>query len=228
MINLAEPLEDLYTSSKYITLDFSNISKNTPISDSIESYFHKVKAFGDNPRSPENRQAFNNELIESSSVRYLIGRYGEDRSAMLLDTPAGKEGRTIHMAVDIFSKNLEPVFSPCDGQVVESGYEEGFGEYGNYLIVQPKVGDYFIFMGHLSSEKIGCKAISKGQQIAALGDYVENENGGWSRHLHLQILKELPNAGTTPSGYSTREKFELNKSLFPDPLQLFSDWVIQS
>jgi murein DD-endopeptidase MepM/ murein hydrolase activator NlpD len=146
---------------------------------------------------------------------------------MLSDTPAGKIGRTIHLGMDIFSANLEPVYAPCAGKIVRSGYERGFGEYGNYLILQPKQADYYLFFGHLANNRLGIGPVDNGQVIGHLGDYEDNENGGWSRHLHIQILKQLPPTNETPIGYSTMNDFVTNHNLFPDPLDYFPEWQLQ-
>jgi hypothetical protein len=163
-------------------------------------------------------------MSQTTGYRYLIGGYGEDRVAMLADTPAGKSGRTIHMALDIFSKDLEPLSAPCDGEIVASDYEEGFGEYGNYLILKPTESDYYLFFGHLGSDTIGIGPVKTGQLLSHLGDYKDNENGGWSRHLHLQVLKELPLKGSTPKGYSSKDDFTASSLLYPNPLNYFADW----
>ncbi len=224
---LFQPLPQLFTRSKVLTLDFAQISASTPDEANIEQYFKDAVKRSINPRLPENRQAFNNKLLETSGARYLIGRYGEDRIAMLSDTPAGKEGRTIHMAVDIFCKEQEPVRAPSDGEVVRSDYEAGFGEYGNYLIFKPEGEAFYIFFGHLANDRIATGHVTQGQLLAHLGDYPGNENGGWSRHLHVQILNELPPEGTTPDGYSTKENFEHNALLYPDPVGYFEGWEIE-
>jgi murein DD-endopeptidase MepM/ murein hydrolase activator NlpD len=192
MIDLLEPMPELFSKSELLILDFSEINANFPEYENIKLFFKDMTSQGLNLRHPENRQAFNDRMIKKTNCHYLIGRYGEDRIAMLNDTPAGIEGRTIHMAVDVFASNLEPVMAPCDGEVVISSYEEGFGEYGNYLIFKPGASDFYIFFGHLSSDRNLLGLCKKGEVIAHLGDYANNENGGWSRHLHLQILKELP------------------------------------
>lgn len=75
-------------------------------------------------------------------------------------------------------------------------------------------------------QSIGIKKISQGQKIAHLGDYQDNENGGWSRPLHIQILKELPDEGTTPDGYSTKQELKQNLEKYPDPLKLFPEWKL--
>lgn len=225
---LSEPLPELFARSQTIILDFAQLTDELPVSQNIQNYFKDAQANEVNPRLPENRQQFNNTMLEETNARYLIGRYGEDRVAMLADTPAGKQGRTLHMAVDIFSRDLEPVYAPCDGEIVISAYEDGFGEYGNYLIFKPANEEFYIFFGHLaqSGQNIA-GAVKQGQQIAHLGDYANNENGGWSRHLHLQILKELPAKGKTPDGYSTKEDFEKNALLYPNPMKYFTGWEIK-
>lgn len=178
-------------------------------------------------KTARKRQLINDKVIDDTRFRYLIGQYGEDRTTMLADTPAGKEGRVMHMAIDIFSKKLEPVFSPCDGVIVRSDYEEGFGEYGNYIIIQLDNLDFYFFFGHLSWNRPGLGRVLKGNKLTRLGDYHKNENGGWSRHLHIQILSELPPEGTTPNGYSTKEDFKRNSEKYPNPLNFFAAWKLQ-
>ncbi len=224
MIRLSEPLPELFTRSKVLILDFAQIKPGTPNEANIKAFFDQSVASGQNPRLPANRQRFNNRLIALSNCRYLVGRYGEDRIAMLADTPAGKEGRTIHMAIDVFSKSLEPVYAPADGEIIISDYEAGFGEYGNYIIFKPADEDYYVFFGHLANDRIGTATVKRGQLLAHLGDYPDNENGGWSRHLHIQILKDLPGVGMTPDGYSSRQNYTKNSLDYPNPLSYFSDW----
>lgn len=188
-MNLREPLPELFTQSRIITLDFSKIPKNTPDDENIEMYFQDMAKQGKNPRLPQNRQAFNDRLLKKTGVKYLVGQYAEDRVAMLADTPAGAEDRTIHMALDIFASDLEVVKSPCDGVIVRSDYEAGFGEYGNYLIIQPDNQDYYIFLGHLAADRHQLGRVTQGKVVGHLGDYADNENGGWSRHPILWPAK---------------------------------------
>lgn len=219
-----EPLPQLFARSKILILDFTQISSSTPKEENIRHYFENCLRNNINPRLPENRQKFNDQLLTQSGYRYLIGRYGEDRVAMLHDTPAGKFGRTIHMAIDIFSKDLEPVIAPFSGEIVRSDYEDGFGEYGNYLVLKPESENFYVFFGHLAKDRTGIGRMRAGQIIAHLGDYPNNENGGWSRHLHLQILKRMPPNSQTPIGYSSSEDFSVNSELYPNPLDYFPQW----
>lgn len=221
---LSEPMQEMFTRSIPLILDFSKIPKNTPPQLDIRKYFVECNLRAEHARSPQNRQKFNNAAIAQCNTRYLVSQYAEDRVAMLYDTPAGKEGRTFHMGIDIFATNLEPVRSPCSGRIVRSGYEDGYGEYGNYVILKPDGIDYYIFFGHLANDRIETGTIRTGQLLGHLGDYLHNENGGWSRHLHVQILQELPSQGSTPIGYSAGEDLNINMGLFPDPMNFFPEW----
>lgn len=217
--------EDLENRSRLMILDFREILVGTPADESIEHFFKESEASGINPRLPENRQAFNDRLLDKTGARYLISRYGEDRISMLQGSSIAEEGRTIHLGIDIFSKACEPLFAPCDGTVVRVGREPEAHSFGYYLIFEPaeSLGVY-IFLGHLSSElpAVG-QYIEAGQTIARLGDYRNGENGGWSRHLHLQMLRELPLEDTAPVGYSTRADFTRYQQEFPDPSEYFPE-----
>ena len=59
--------------------------------------------------------------------------------------------------------------------------------------------------------------IKKGECVAKLGNFIGGENGGWSRHLHYQVLVDLPPQRTAPIGYSTKSDLPDNKNRFPDP-----------
>lgn len=105
MSKLTSPLKNLFSSSRKLVLDFSKIGKSTPDYENFSKIFQEYRSKNLNPREPQNRQLINNTLIDSSGFRYLIGQYGEDRTEMLADTSAGREGRVMHIAVDIFSFN---------------------------------------------------------------------------------------------------------------------------
>ena len=93
--------------------------------------------------------------------------------------------------------------------------------------MQPTGKNFYIFFGHLAHDKHAPGNVSAGQQIATLGDYVDNENGGWSRHLHLQILTKLPPEGAAPDGYVSKDVLAEAQKLYPDPKDYFPNWHIQ-
>lgn len=228
-MNYQEPLTDLFKSSRLMILDFNQIPRGLPEAENIKAYFTSCVKHGVDPRLPANRQAFNNQMLDACRARYLVSRYAEDRRAMLVGSQIAAEGRTLHLGVDVFARDLETVLSPCDGQVVITGREEGTHSYGYYLILRPfgQKGQY-IFLGHLSRHLPAIGIVQAGQPIARLGDYADNENGGWSRHLHLQVIKQLPRSGKTPNGYAARRHFLPASHASPNPMALFPDWSISS
>jgi len=226
-MTLQAPLSELFTRSKFMILDFAHIPVDTKPEENIQLFFEECEHQGRNPRLPENRQQFNNSMLTSTGMRYLVSQYGEDRSAMLVGSQIAREGRTLHMGIDIFSKNLENVYAPCDGEIVRTGFEDEAHSYGHYIILKPSedIGVLFFF-GHLSKELPALGSVHAGDQIATLGDYHNNENGGWSRHLHLQCIRSLPAEGQTPIGYASKTSFEEQRGNFPNPFDYFPQWHV--
>lgn len=219
-----ELLEGMFANSKLLVLDFSRIGNETPKSLDIRQYFEACERRGDNPRLPANRQAFNDLAITANKTRYLVSLHGEDRRAMLRDTHIGREGRTCHLGIDIFSSSLEPLLAPSDGEVVQAGYESGFGNYGHYLVFRPDGCDFWMFFGHLSANSATPGQYKRGDQLGLLGDFADNENGGWSRHLHLQLMTAYRPGQTPPIGYCRQAELTENQELYPDPMRLFPQW----
>ena len=221
----AEPLPKVFSSSELLILDPARIDVDTAPEDNIEAVFALYKRKGINPRLPQYRQEFTDSFLDRHKVRYAVGGYGEDRSLMLAGTLIAKQGRSIHLGLDAWSKNLEPLLAPCDGSIIRTGYEEQSFGYGHYLIFQPvdKTMPY-IFFGHLGSDLPALGTVKAGMEIAHLGDWRNNENGGWARHVHIQMLRQLPPEGETPIGYSSQADFELNSQKYPNPLGYFKNW----
>lgn len=99
------------------------------------------------------KQKFNKKFIDVSGKRYLISRYGEDRIEMLRGSKIAKEGRIIHLGIDIFSKNLEVVYAPFDAEIIKVGREEGNHSFGHYIILQTdsSITKNYIFLAFASS-----------------------------------------------------------------------------
>jgi hypothetical protein len=224
---LSEVMPELFSRSEVLVWNFAEI---TAIDEhkNIQKYMQEQEEHGQDPRDAYHRQTFNNQVLGSGRSRYLIGRYLENRRDILKGSHIEQQGRTYHLAIDIFSMNQEPVFAPCSGRIVVSAKEPGLHNYGNYLILRPDDTELpYIFFGHLADNKHAIGKVAAGEQIAQLGSFEHEENGGWSIHLHLQLLTVLPAKGEAPIGYSTLGDLEKNKQLFPDPKTLFPDWRIK-
>lgn len=224
----AEIMPELRTRSEVVYLDFNEIPADYLSYKNIQLYFEECQQQGLNPRLPQQRQTFNDRFLQESGQRYLLGRYLEDRSSMLEDSFIETEEGTIHLGLDIFSRELEPVFAPYDGTVALTGEEQGAWSYGHYLILEHQIKGitWYSFFGHLARTTLNPgRLVQKGEQIARLGDH--HENGGWSRHLHFQLLREPGKSGESkksslremeaPFGYCRKEEMENYKQRHPDP-----------
>ena len=89
--------------SEVVFLDFSQILVDIEDYKNIRKFFEICSSNNTEPTTPKMRQEFNNSFLKKSGKRYLIGRYGENRKEMLHGSQIEKEGRTIHLGMDIFS-----------------------------------------------------------------------------------------------------------------------------
>ena len=198
--------------------------------------FHPVVAF--NPATdkllPLDFTATNTELTEDiftytkhfawyinkklEGYKYGIGGYNEDRilykRSELFD---GKEKRSIHLGMDVWSAAGTKVFVPLGGTVHSFAFNNNFSDYGATIILQHQL-DTVVFhtlYGHLSLKDIANlqegKYISRGELLGHIGD--TSENGDWPPHLHFQIIEDMRiNKGDYPGvcSISEREKYLLN------------------
>ena len=208
--------------SEVIILDFKEIPYDLPPFKNMKMYFEECIRENINPKSPQNRQKFNDYFIDKAKKRYLIGRYGEDRLEMLRGSHIAEEGRTIHLGIDLFCKGLETVYAPFDGEIVRTGHETDDPSFGYYVFIKHVIDGKIIytFYAHLSHALPNLGKIKKGQAFAKIGDH--HENGGWSRHLHFQLFTELP-VSNGLIGYSTKKDFARNQERFPDPRMILGN-----
>jgi len=132
-------------------------------------------------------------------ARYGIGRYGEDRTvyqSASFASPASSERRTIHMGLDVFVDADEALYAPIDGTVFTVHNNAFHLDYGPTLILRHETDlgtPFYSLYGHLSPSifelhKEG-DTINAGQLIGHIGDW--DVNGGWSPHLHFQIMTDM-------------------------------------
>ncbi len=156
-----------------------------------------------------------------------LGRYSEVRpfytsEAFKSEGNNGPEWRTVHIGLDIFAHAGDTIFAPIDGSVYSAVDNEGDRNYGPTIILKheilPELTIYTLY-GHLSRSSLrGIKEgdqIKGGEPIGTLGDL--DENGGWSPHLHFQIILDtLGKTGDFP-GVALPSQVNIWKSICPDP-----------
>jgi 4-aminobutyrate aminotransferase-like enzyme/Ser/Thr protein kinase RdoA (MazF antagonist) len=167
-------------------------------------------------------------IMEKNNVKVAIGRYNEARPiySTNLFYQEGNEGpqwRTLHIGMDIFAEPGTPIIAPLDAIVHSIKNNKGKLDYGPTIILQHQFDDFHFYTlyGHLSSACLlnlhkGDK-VSKGQQIASIGNM--EENGGWPPHLHFQIILDMLNYDGDYPGVALYKYKQLWNSICPNPAE---------
>jgi len=167
------------------------------------------------------------KAIADAWVQVGIGRYGEAR--YLYTSPAFATGevvtdeyRTVHLGIDLFAPAGTPVYAPLDGAVHVFADNNALQDYGPVIILEHKSEEhptFYTIYGHLSRESINRirlgQKIKKGERLATIGE--SETNGGWTPHLHLQIITDLLELGTNFPGVARPSQRNVWLSLCPDP-----------
>lgn len=164
--------------------------------------------------------------MRDAGVRVSVGRYDEPR--LLYVTPAFAAGdgtlaehRTIHIGLDLFAVAGTPVFAPLDGEVIAAEEHRVELDYGGVIVLRHRTDDgtdFFTLYGHLSAASFARlrtgQRVARGEQLATLG--VPRENGGWTPHLHLQIITDFLGLGSDFPGVGTPSRRDVWRSVSPD------------
>ncbi len=150
------------------------------------------------------------------------GGYFEKRN--IYQSPLFKSSlpiRDIHLAIDVWTDAHTSIYAPIDGTVFSLTYNNGILDYGYTLILEHRIYDesFYTLYGHLGASIIDLLQVGmnvkSGQIIGHLGE--ESENGGWSPHLHCQVILNLEgNIGDFP-GVCSEGKRSHYKDNCPDP-----------
>ncbi|WP_413283442.1 peptidoglycan DD-metalloendopeptidase family protein [Vibrio sp. MA40-2] len=128
-----------------------------------------------------------------------IGGYAEKRAtyrnAAHFSQLPEQEIRCIHLGLDLWVKEGTAIHAPIEGIVHSFNFNDLPFDYGPTIILQHEINNQtcFCLYGHLSKDsldnlKVG-QVITKGQPFAYVGD--ASVNGGWSPHLHIQLIKDM-------------------------------------
>lgn len=136
--------------------------------------------------------------LQNKKAKVAFGGYNEERNlykrANLFNNEESEE-RNIHIGIDLWVEAGTAVLAALDGKVYGFDNNEGLGNYGPTILLEHLFENqvFYTLYGHLSMqslEKIEIGTIfKKGEKIATLGD--STVNGGYSPHLHFQIIKDI-------------------------------------
>jgi 4-aminobutyrate aminotransferase-like enzyme/Ser/Thr protein kinase RdoA (MazF antagonist) len=167
------------------------------------------------------------EIMKQTGVKVAIGQYDEARyfytsPAFATGSSPTDEFRTLHLGIDLFTEAGTVVYAPLGGILIAYADNASPQDYGPVIVVQHQAGSgetFYTLYGHMSRESLtGLKVgeqIKKGQKLAEIGN--ADVNGGWTPHLHFQIITDLLELGTDFPGVARPSQHEVWKSLCPDP-----------
>lgn len=137
--------------------------------------------------------------LPASQPFYGFGPYRERRSVYTAEQfadAASPERRNRHLGIDVFAPAGTSVQAPLDGVVRVATYNADPLDYGHTLILEHTTKDgtpFYTLYGHLAQDRTGRarpgEAVKAGDLIAHFGDW--HENGGWSPHLHFQVMTDM-------------------------------------
>lgn len=163
-------------------------------------------------------------FLASGKTRTAIGRYDEVRLVYAGEqfATASGERRTVHIGLDVFQAAGSPVFAPFEGSIHSFRCNDLAGDYGPTIILRhapPSGPTFYTLYGHLSRSSLDHLSVGMsfraGDQIATIGN--EQENGGWSAHLHFQIIGDMMDADGNFPGVAAPSQRDVWTSLCPDP-----------
>lgn len=176
----------------------------------------------------KDQRAFQQDLERRMEGKFSwgIGAYLERRDTVLAKYPQMvEEERFIHLGLDVIVPLGEKLHAPLDAVVQETGYEEGDGNYGGYVLLRHESSfheTFYSFYGHLRRATLPQtgKTFTAGKPFAEIGDF--HENGNWFYHTHIQVLTQKGyELGYTSKGYcSTKDLLEIH-TICPSPIPLF-------
>ncbi len=166
-------------------------------------------------------------ITREANAAVAVGRYNEARpvyaSPLFAASPSPtSERRSIHLGVDLFAAPGTPVSAPFDGAIHAFADNRAALDYGPVVILRHQAAEgreFFTLYGHLSRQslahlRIGDR-ISCGLSFAQIG--AAQENGGWTPHLHFQIILDLLDLSTDFPGVAFASQRHIFTSLSPDP-----------
>jgi 4-aminobutyrate aminotransferase-like enzyme/Ser/Thr protein kinase RdoA (MazF antagonist) len=165
------------------------------------------------------------ERMRDAGANAAIGRYREPR--LLYTSPAfgaldDRSRRTVHLGVDVFAPPGTAVHAWLDGVIHLAHDNAAPLDYGPVVVLrhQSAAGDaFYTLYGHLSRRSLEDlpvgREIRRGEPFAAVG--TADVNGGWTPHLHFQVIVDLLGLGADFPGVCRASELPVWEALSPDP-----------
>ncbi|MGM0365997.1 MAG: murein hydrolase activator EnvC family protein [Actinomycetota bacterium] len=109
-----------------------------------------------------------------------------------LSSRFGPRGGRFHSGIDIYCSRGTPIVAADAGQVIETGYHGG---YGNFILIYHG-GGFATFYAHLDGFAVsGGQSVSRGQTIGYVG------TTGWTTGPHVHFEVRINGSARNPMGY---------------------------
>ncbi|MEE4112779.1 MAG: peptidoglycan DD-metalloendopeptidase family protein [Desulfobacteraceae bacterium] len=161
-----------------------------------------------------------------SIYQWGISPYLERRDTLLGDCPQMVvDQRFIHLGLDVIVGLGAPLHAPLDATVADSGYEEGEGNYGGWVLLKhanPNFETFYSLYGHLCKSRLPSAGqdFAAGEAFAEIGDF--HENGNWFYHTHIQTITQKGlDRGFLSKGYCAQADLVEINDLCPSSIPLF-------
>jgi 4-aminobutyrate aminotransferase-like enzyme/Ser/Thr protein kinase RdoA (MazF antagonist) len=171
--------------------------------------------------------------LEAAGAPVGVGEYGEVRvlytaDAFRVDGWHGPERRTVHLGLALFAAPGTAVRAPLPGRVHSMRDNSNALDYGPTVILEHTISDsagqltFFTLYGHLDTQTLRQRctgdAVGAGDVIGRVG--TPDVNGGWSPHLHFQIVLDLLGRTGEFPGVARPGERSVWCSLSPEPYTL--------
>ena len=165
--------------------------------------------------------------IQAAGVKAGIGQYNEARmlytSSLFVagDAPT-EEQRAVHIGMDLFAEAGTAVYAPIAGRVLAFSNNDALQDYGPVVILEHTTDrgePFYTLYGHLSADTLeglhAGRPIACGERFGRVGS--ADVNGGWTPHLHFQIITDLLDMGCDFPGVVRSGERSLWTLFSPDP-----------
>lgn len=200
-------IDPQYGSQDYFPIDLSiknSFWDNNDVSDilTFENYL-------------EEKRAENDKFVAHGGYKEQRALYR--RSARFQDGAV----RDVHMGIDLWAPAGTSVHAIMDGKIHSFADNDDAGNYGPTLILEHEYQGKKLYSlyGHLSKSdmqgwELGVR-FRESEQIATLG--TPHENGGYSPHLHFQIMTDMQGHQGDFPGVLAESDLEKYSQIILDP-----------
>lgn len=175
-------------------------------------------------KNPDVFEVYIENHLNKNSAKAAFGGYNEERNlykSSLIFNEEQSDERNIHIGMDLWIKAGTAVLAALEGTVFGFDFNAGKGNYGPTIILEHRIENqtFYTLYGHLSVESIENIEIGtvfkKGKTLATLGD--SSVNGGYSPHLHFQIIKNMEANFSDYPGVCSKKTLDFYLENCPDP-----------